>query len=87
MGAVHATFPCPLLVVAWGSAMALADPLRGTLGMLAFGVGTVPALAATAAAASRVPLGRVGMQRLAGIGIAAWGSVLVAVGVSRLALA
>ncbi|MCC7416984.1 MAG: sulfite exporter TauE/SafE family protein [Acidobacteria bacterium] len=78
LGALHALLPCPLLYVMYASAVALGDPARGGILLLAFGMGTVPMLWAIGAIGAALKLERrVRWHRLFGWTVAAWGVVLL----------
>lgn len=57
-GMILGLLPCGLLYAALVGACALATPARGAAGMLAFGAGTVPVLAAVGIAGQLAPLRR-----------------------------
>lgn len=62
-GAVNGLLPCGLVYTALGAAVAQADPVPGGLVMLAFGLGTLPALTAAALGLRRVILSSVRRRR------------------------
>ena len=55
LGALWGWLPCGLVYGALGSAMSRGDALSGALAMLAFGLGTMPALVATGTLAHELP--------------------------------
>jgi len=63
-GAVNGLLPCGLVYTALGAAVAQADPVAGGLVMLAFGLGTLPALTAAALGLRRVILSSVRRRRV-----------------------
>ncbi len=63
-GAVNGLLPCGLVYTALGAAIAQADPVAGGLVMLAFGLGTLPALTAAALGLRRVILSSVWRRRV-----------------------
>lgn len=63
-GAVNGLLPCGLVYTALGAAIAQADPLAGGLVMLAFGLGTLPALTAAALGLRRIILSSLWRRRV-----------------------
>ncbi len=63
-GLATGVLPCGLLYAAVSVAVAAAAPLAGALVMLAFGLGTVPALALLSAAVRRLALGSLAGRRV-----------------------
>lgn len=63
VGSLMGFLPCGLVYAALAMAAMLGDPLRGALGLLGLGLGTLPALALVSWGAPRIP---VGIRRLAG---------------------
>jgi hypothetical protein len=57
LGVALGFLPCGFLYAALAAAAATADPLQGALAMLAFGLGTVPALVLVGIAPGRPPAG------------------------------
>jgi len=87
LGSLHGLLPCPLLYVMFTSAVAMQDPLRGGMLLFGFGLGTIPMMWAMGALSERLRLPRrVRLQRLYGIGVTAWGGVLVFHGVQALSI-
>ena len=87
LGALHGFLPCPLLYVMFTSAVALGDPLAGGALLLAFGLGTVPALWGVGALARRLrPAWRPPWAVVFGWTVTAWGLVLFARGLLSLGL-
>lgn len=85
LGAVHGLLPCPLLYVMFTSAVALGDPIRGGVLLLAFGAGTVPVMWGMGALGQRLgPELRLRWHRVFGWAMAAWGLVLVIRGLQGL---
>lgn len=78
LGAVNALLPCGLLYAALAAAAALGSGTRGAAFMLAFGVGTTPALAAVTLAP--LPWSSRLMARLSPIAVGLVGLLLVARG-------
>jgi len=62
-GAVNGLLPCGLVYTALGAAVAQAEPVGGGLVMLAFGLGTLPALTAAALGLRRVLLSSLWRRR------------------------
>jgi sulfite exporter TauE/SafE len=86
LGALHGLLPCPLLYVMFTSAVAMQDPLRGGVLLFGFGLGTIPMMWAMGALSHRVKVPRrLWFQRWYGIGVMAWGGVLVFHGIQALA--
>lgn len=63
-GAVNGLLPCGLVYTALGAAVAQAEPVSGGMVMLAFGLGTLPALTAAALGLRRVILSTLWRRRL-----------------------
>ncbi|HWA58725.1 MAG TPA: sulfite exporter TauE/SafE family protein [Gemmatimonadales bacterium] len=63
-GLVNGFLPCGLVYSALGVPVALAHPLDGALAMLAFGLGTVPALSVAAVGVQRLVLSSLARRRL-----------------------
>jgi sulfite exporter TauE/SafE len=86
LGALHGFLPCPLLYVMFTSAVAMQDPLRGGVLLFGFGLGTIPMMWAMGMLSQRMKIPRrLRFQRWYGIGVTAWGGVLVFHGVQALA--
>jgi sulfite exporter TauE/SafE len=86
LGALHGLLPCPLLYVMFTSAVAMQDPLRGGVLLFGFGLGTIPMMWAMGALSQRVKIPRrLRLQRWYGIGVTAWGGVLLLHGIKALA--
>lgn len=85
LGALHGLLPCPLLYVMLTSAVALGDPIRGGVLLLAFGLGTMPMLWGMAALGQRLGAQRrLEWHRAYGWAVTAWGLVLVVRGLQGL---
>ncbi len=85
LGALHGLLPCPLLYVMFTSAVAMQNPIRGGLLLFGFGLGTIPMMWAMGTLAGKLSLlSRLGLQRVYGIAVTAWGGVLVFHGVQAL---
>ncbi len=63
-GAVNGFLPCGLVYSALGVPVALAEPIGGSLAMIAFGLGTVPALSLAALGIHRFALATLSRRRL-----------------------
>lgn len=72
-GVVNGLLPCGLVYSALTVPMALGDPVRGAILMLAFGAGTIPALSVAALGLRRATLTRLWHRRLLAILILATG--------------
>ncbi len=72
-GLVNGLLPCGLVYAALSIPVALADPLGGALAMLAFGLGTVPALSFAVAGLRRLSSGSLARRRVLGAAILAIG--------------
>lgn len=77
-GVVNGLLPCGLVYAALSLPVALADPLAGAAAMLAFGLGTVPALSLAAMGLRRLVAGTLWRRR-------ALAAVVLLVGVATLA--
>jgi len=87
LGAVHGLLPCPLLYVMFTSAVALGDPIRGGILLLAFGLGTVPMMWGLGTLARKLSVtSRRGVHRVFGWAVTAWGLVLVIRGLQGLGI-
>lgn len=87
LGAVHGLLPCPLLYVMFTSAVALGDPVRGGILLLSFGLGTVPMMWGTGVLGRRLGTERrLGLHRVFGWAVTAWGLVLVTRGLQALGI-
>jgi sulfite exporter TauE/SafE len=65
------------------SAVAMQNPVRGGLLLFGFGLGTIPTMWAMGSLAGKLSLfNRLGLQRLYGIAVTAWGGVLLFHGVT-----
>lgn len=72
-GMVNGLLPCGLVYAALSIPVAMADPLGGALAMLAFGLGTVPALSFAVAGLRRLAAGSLVRRRILGAAILAIG--------------
>lgn len=87
LGAVHGFLPCPLLYVMFTSAVALGDPIRGGILLLAFSLGTVPMMWGMGALGRQLgTTRRLGLYRVFGWAVTAWGLVLVVRGLQGLGI-
>jgi sulfite exporter TauE/SafE len=77
LGALWGWLPCGLVYAALALAVTSATPIAGALTMAAFGVGTLPTLLAMGAAASALArvARRAWVRRVAGLALAAMGSL------------
>lgn len=82
-GAVNGLLPCGLVYTALGAAVAQAEPVAGGLVMLAFGVGTLPALTAAALGLRRVILSSLWRRRAFAALILATGLWMIGVRAGR----
>ena len=81
VGALWGLMPCGLVYAAFGLALASGNPAKGALVMLAFGLGTAPAMLAVGLASARVApavRARAWIRRTAGALVLAFGLVDVA---------
>lgn len=65
LGLATGLLPCGLVYAALAIPVAAGDAWTGALSMIAFGLGTVPALALVAAGARKLTLRRIGLRRVA----------------------
>ena len=65
LGLATGLLPCGLVYAALAIPIAAGDPLTGALSMVAFGAGTMPALAFMAAGARKLTFHRMGLRRAA----------------------
>ncbi len=87
LGTIHAFLPCPLLYVMYMAAMASQNPVRASLLLFVFGIGTIPAMWTVGALAGHLTFPqRVGLQRVFGVAVAGWGGFLVIHGVHELVM-
>ncbi len=72
LGGLWGLMPCGMVYAALAAATAAGRPIEACLGMMAFALGTVPAMALTGTVAGQVlaSLGRRGVQRAAGLVVA-----------------
>jgi sulfite exporter TauE/SafE len=85
LGAFHGLLPCPLLYVMFTSAVAMQHPIRGGLLLFGFGLGTIPMMWAMGTLAGKLNwFSRLGLQRVYGIAVTAWGGILFLHGVMAL---
>ncbi len=84
LGAVHGFLPCPLLYAMFSSAVALGDPIRGGILLLAFSLGTVPTMWGLGMLGRQLGTTRLGLYRVFGWAVTAWGLVLVVRGLQTL---
>jgi sulfite exporter TauE/SafE len=87
LGAIHGLLPCPLLYVMFTSAVALGDPIRGGILLLVFSLGTVPMMWGMGALGRHLgTTRRLGLYRVFGWVVTAWGLVLVVRGLQGLGI-
>lgn len=78
VGLVNGLIPCGLVYAAIALALASADPLSGSVLMILFGVGTIPALLGVTFVARVInPSKRATLLRLASIGVALFGAFMI----------
>ncbi len=89
LGALWGWLPCGLVYAALALAVTSATPAAGALTMAAFGVGTLPMLVAMGAAASALArfARRLWVRRVAGIALAAMGSINLVAAAAPLGIA
>jgi sulfite exporter TauE/SafE len=68
-GMATGLLPCGLVYASLGIPVAASDPLVGALAMMAFGVGTAPALTAVAMGLRRIVLGNMALRRALAVGV------------------
>lgn len=78
VGVLNAFLPCQLIYAFAAQAAATASPLHGGLVMLAFGLGTVPAMLSLGATPTLLsPRLRLHLSRLAAIGVILFGAITI----------